>query len=620
MKSAFFLLFATSCSAAVQAQIHDTIQLQDAVIQTNRIQQNLSETDRNITVLDAKTIASLPVKSVSELLSYVQGLDIRQRGVWGAQADVGIMGGSFEQALILIDGVRMSDPQTGHHMMNIPIHPDMIDRIEILKGPAAARYGINALSGAIHIITKTADKSLCIARLYSGSSMEKDSSDNQTFLNSGLSFVAGSKIKNTNFMLGGSADFGNGYRYNTDMNNYRFSGKISHLDKQKNEWFIQAGYIQNKFGANAFYAAPGDKESKEKVETAFGAIRYKLKRDKWELIPMISYRYNFDHYIYIRQNPAIYQNRHFSHVWNPELNFTYNFHHGTLALGAEYRRDTLRSNNLGNRSRNLTGIHADYLFQKWNKIKILFGVYSIYHSQYGWSIFPTLEAGYLLRPGLRLFANAGTAQRLPSYTDLYYKGPLNVSNPNLKPENSMNVEIGIKRNVHDKSLSASIFRRDISNLIDWVRDSVTHPWSPVNYNQVITTGLDIAADYYLNLHWKRIKNIRFRAGYVHLYQSYSAGLENTISKNVLENLKDQFIISANSVIFDAWKMQVSYRYLLRNNMNAYSLLDLHLAYNKKDVTFFADINNILNTQYREISTIPMPPRWFAIGLRFELNP
>jgi iron complex outermembrane receptor protein len=103
-----------------------------------------SQVARIVSVIERKEIESSPAQSVQDLLEYVAGVDVRQRGVEGVQADVSIRGGTFDQTLILLNGINITDPQTGHHNLNIPLSLSQIERIEILEGPAARVYGPNA--------------------------------------------------------------------------------------------------------------------------------------------------------------------------------------------------------------------------------------------------------------------------------------------------------------------------------------------------------------------------------------------------------------------------------------------------------------------------------------------
>ena len=111
-----------------------------------------------VSVIPREEIEYAPVTSIQELLEYVAGVDVRQRGAEGVQADISIRGGTFDQTLILLNGVNITDPQTGHHNLNLPVSINQIERIEILEGPAARVYGPNAFSGAINIVTRQPDK------------------------------------------------------------------------------------------------------------------------------------------------------------------------------------------------------------------------------------------------------------------------------------------------------------------------------------------------------------------------------------------------------------------------------------------------------------------------------
>src|SRR5262245_36532127 len=100
-----------------------------------------SRTGRNVFVINGDRFANLPVHSVDELLRYLPGIEVQMRGPAGSQSDIVLRGGTFQQVLVIIDGVRVNDANTGHFTSYIPIAPIEIDRIEILKGASSAIYG-----------------------------------------------------------------------------------------------------------------------------------------------------------------------------------------------------------------------------------------------------------------------------------------------------------------------------------------------------------------------------------------------------------------------------------------------------------------------------------------------
>lgn len=607
------------CAIFTHAQNRDTVNMDQALVQSNRLQSTFFETNRNIQVITAEEIKTLPVKSVPELLTYVSGIDVRQRGPFGTQSDIGMQGGTFEQTLILIDGARMIDPQTGHNSMNIPIPLEAIERIEILKGPAAHIYGLNAITGAINIITKKTTKDFISARIYSGSSLEKDTSNDNTFVNLGVGVSGGFQKGKANQIFSASTDQGNGYRYNTKYKNYRFYSKSGIAIDPKNEIVLQGGYIHNEFGANAFYASPGDKESKESVETATGSAKW-VHKGNVTLIPQLDYRYNYDHYIYIQQKPEIYQNRHFTHSISPGIHVLKYTKFGQYAFGLEHRYDNINSNNLGKRERNNTGLSGEILWTKNPNFTATAGIYSYYNSAFGWGFFPGIEMGYALNTNSKIFANLGSAQRIPSFTDLYYKGPQNISNPNLRPENSKNAELGFKKSNSIFSIQASGFVRQISGLIDWVKDSINQPWSPVNYTSVAQMiGVDIHGKIVAYKGNSNFGNLTFRGGYTYLQPSLLSAVNSNYSRYAFENLKHQIIAGFSAGFMEHFNMTVQSRVLQRTSGNFYHILDLHLQYSAKTATLFIDATNISNTQYKEITSVPMPPRWLTFGIRRTLE-
>jgi vitamin B12 transporter len=620
---------------SAEAGVNDTAEngtayfrpLGEITIEENRLQTPFAEQNRNIRVLDQELIRTLPVKSVNELLTYVSGVDVRQRGPWGAQTDIGIDGGTFDQTLVLINGIKVSDPQTGHNMMNLPIPLDAIDRVEVLRGPAARIYGVNALTGAINIITKKPTQSGISAHVYAGSSFNKDTSNNKLFGGYGIQLSGSLADDRSQHYFSLSREQTSGYRYNTAFHNNKafYQNNIDITDKAAIQFL--GGFVYNDFGANGFYSAPGDKEAKETVQTGLVGLGAKVAvTPYWTIKPRISYRYNHDDYIYIRQKPEVYRNRHETHVIDAEFNNTFETTAGTFGLGLEARNERISSSNLGKWDRTNYGIFGEYSFSKVQNLLVTAGAYANYNSDFGWSVLPGIDAGYRLYKGLRVFANAGAGQRLPTYTDWYYKGPQNIGNDRLTPEYSYNVEGGLKYNDNQLNASVSYFYRRTNDFIDWVKDTVTAPWQPRNFHKINTNGFTLSADYRWQNESTAQTPVALITGLSYTYLSAeisdapAAGTESEpkLSRYALENLRHQLCANVNLELYRMFAITVTARYQERINYKNYVLLDSRISFTQKQYSIYADVTNLSNVQYIEAGAVPMPGRWVTLGFKCAL--
>ena len=301
---------ALSITFILAAQNHKD--LGEVVIEGKTLSLPFYKTSQNVQIISREEIASMPASSIEEVLSYYSGVDIRQRGAHGVQADISIRGSSFEQVLILINGVRMNDSQTGHNSMNIPIDLASIERIEIVKGPSARRFGQNAYAGAINIVTRPSGKDDITASATAG--------DFDTYSLSTAINLSGGKFSQ---FLQAETSQSDGYRYNTD---YQVKNVwYQNLYKlKKGEIRIQGGYMDKKFGANGFYSSPSAKDQYEAIQTSLVNIGWKQKFGKIKLESNAYWRRSQDKYIFDRNNPLKYRNLHIGNNAGLEANANYN--------------------------------------------------------------------------------------------------------------------------------------------------------------------------------------------------------------------------------------------------------------------------------------------------------
>jgi len=604
------LLLAVLGSIIVQAQetasIDTSLLIKDIVIQQNRLNVPVSEQARFLEVITKEDIHAAPVTNIAELLQYTGAVDIRRRGVNGVQADVGIRGSTFNQIVVLINGVRMTDPQTGHHMMNLPVALEDIERIEIIKGPAARIFGMNAMAGAINIITKTQQ---------SGEFTMKAGVNLSAFETFGVSLSAHLPSKFLDQSLSLSRQGSEGYRYNTDYNINTIFYQADLKLKRQAPIQLQAGFTERTFGANGFYANENFIDQYEEVRTGFVSATTNMTFGNFMLKPRVSWRTNKDDYVFLRQDPSFFMNEHRSNTYIGELHSSYASALGVTGIGLDVSRETLSSNNLGERARTILGIFLEQRMQFLDdKLAATFGFYANKVSERALKIYPGVDVSYEVNRYLSFYTTANWSDRVPTYTNLYYTSRTEQGNKNLVAESATSYELGAKYNTSNLSLTVAGFRRDNTNLIDWAKDSINQEkWLALNFNEVQMTGADISLKYSL----KEDYGMSIMVDYTYIHAEIIDDSEIAVSRYALDNLSQQLIIGIDfEILPEKISFHPSFRYLDRESLEDYTLFDMRLNYRGSNFAAFITANNFLDTEYRETNLVPMPGRWFGIGFQF----
>ncbi len=595
MKKLLLSGFALSC-VFFSAQQQD---IEEVVVKGKFFSTPITKVPENITVISKKQIQESPARSVADLLQYFTGMDLRRRGMNDVQTDLSIRGSSFEQVLVLINGIKMNDAQTGHNTFNLPFDMASIDRVEIIKGPAARRFGQNAYGGVINIITNVGK-------------------DNVYQIN-----AAGGDFKT--WSLGASADFGNenfgnfiqvgkaesaGYRFNTDsdVQNIWYQNQFKIKDAN---FKMQAGFTEKKFGANGFYSSPLAKDQYEETQTSLVSASYDQSFRNFGVNANVYWRRGQDMYLFNRVKPEIYRNMHIGNNIGGELNTSYVSSLGKSGLGVEFRNEALRSNNLGERERFITQVFFEHQISLLDqKLNIIPGVSWANYPGTGNFFYPGLDVGYNLDDHSKIYGNLAKTNRIPTYTDLYYVSKTETGNPNLKPENAWNYEIGYQYQRANSLLKVSGFGRNTDNAIDWTKDSLAAIWRAENISNIKTLGFETEIAQKFN--W--IVN-SLSVGYTYLDNKINRE-DQAFSKYVLDNLRHQFNAKLHAKY---WRFgtEVVYRYNERIALGSYNLLDAKLNYQTDKLNIYLLVNNITNAEYTETSLVPMPGRWFMLGFTFK---
>ncbi|QOD60092.1 TonB-dependent receptor [Polaribacter haliotis] len=596
------IFFSLQLTAQEETTKRDT--LKEVIITSSRIDLPFKKNSRTIDIITTKDIKNSATTNVADLLQQVAGVDIRRRGTAGSQADLYIRGGGFDQTLLLIDGIKMDDSQTGHHTLNAALPLEVIERIEIIKGPAARVFGQNAFTGAINIITKKKLNYTASANIEAGS-----------FGQFNGSVTVGKEYENSSVIAHVGALTSDGYRENSDYNNYNYFLKAV-FNKKSQPIEVIGTFFDKKFGAENFYTTNPSFHEYEETQSSLLGVQTTFIGDKLKITPRIYWRRGQDIFLLRRADPNFYRNLHITNKVGAETNASYSSELGITGFGIDISRVSISSNNLGKRDRIMANLFLEHRFKFLkDKLDITPGVAVTYFSDFKFHAFPGLDIGYQISDDFRAYGNIGSTYRIPTYTDLFYNDGTTNGNPNLKPEEAFAQEIGLKYNSGRFSTSVALFNRDATNLIDFIRpdaDPATK-YTATNIAKVNTKGFELNADYRFNI--KDYKQT-LAIGYNYLNDDI-LDQNKDLSRYSLNTLKHQFITRFSSQLFKNVRQNIIYKHAERSIGTSYNVWDASVIVDVNKFSFTVTANNIFNADYIESGFVPMPPSNILLGLRYN---
>ena len=384
----------------------------------------------------------------------------------------------------------MNDPQTNHHTLDLDLPSDAIERIEVLYGAASALYGSEAIGGVVNVVTRGG--SLGKARAEVEARYVRGSHS----LDAGSARIATKAGDSVTLSVDAGRSESSGFRYDREHSVGTLRASVR-VETAAGPVTLTGGAADRDFGAYAFYGTryPNQKES-TRTRTLGLSADLALGRG-WTLAPSASLRRHHDDFVLERTNPSVYRNVHDTERSAFRLVARHALLGGTLALGAEGGGDSIESTNLGDRSRSRGAAFAE-LGRAFSTASpsaggFRLGVRADRYEGYGTRVSPQAGAWAALGAGLKARASAGTAFRVPTYTELYYTDPQTAGDPGLAPEKAVNVEAGLAWEKGAISVDAALFRRDGTDVIDFVRSSPSGPYRATNLRSVDTTGLEATA-------------------------------------------------------------------------------------------------------------------------------
>ena len=648
------------------AQVVREVTLDDIGVTGSRAPLTTSQAARMVTVLSREEIAQAPVQSVNDLLKYAVGVDVRQRGAMGSQTDISIRGGTQEQITILLNGINICDPQTGHNVLDLPVQLSEITRIEVLEGPAGRTYGTSSLVGAINIITSPkhtlgeegSRNGLLHMQLEGGSfgyakagavykfqPFTKANDIEKAFYNT----VSASYQRSDGFSRSKAGGL------NTDYKGAKAFYQGRYEDENVNmNWYL--GIADKGWGSSTFYASPRWQADDQYEHTTkiYTAIQAETKKGFIHFRPSMYWNQNRDRYEGYRGKPDVMKfNYNRCNVYGVNLNAYFDWAIGRTAFGAELRNEDLVSGNLGEplfKTQHISGTDRDYtlginrtnasahlehnILLKNLTLSAGFVAMKSSQSAMNWQIYPGVDVSYKIGTNWKLFASYNSSLRLPSFTEMYYKLQGYAADPHLKPEEMNAIEGGVQYLSPTLQAKATLWHHHGKNMIDWIMDTSMGQqaeWQSVNHTKVNSTGFEISTTTDL----KRLLSLPTKQSSLQISYSYidqDKDLEpNYVSQYALEYLRHKLTASVHTSIWRQLSINLHYRWQDRVGQyttfsgdvcdyKPFSLLDGRLSWNERKYSIYAEVNNLLdNRDYVDYGNVPQPGIWFVAGTKIIIN-
>lgn len=620
-------------------------ELEEVEVTGSRVPLTVSQAARIVTVLDREAIAAAPVQSINDLLKYAAGVDVRQRGDMGVQTDISIRGGTFDQITILLNGINICDPQTGHNAADFPVELSEIERIEVLEGPAGRVYGTSSLVGAINIVTRTAKDSGAEVFADGGSygyfkggvvvKHVKDNLSNQ---------ISGSYNRSDGFSRSKAGNLNADFKYAR----FFYQGRYEN-DQVDVRW--HAGFTNKDYGANTFYSTLSD-EQFEHVRKYYTAVQAETKGDVYHFKPSVYWNRSDDRFEFYRGMPEKSPfNYHQTDVYGVNLNNYIQTILGKTAFGAEFRNEGVRSTSLGeplNSPVKVPGADADFTLGL-NRTNLSFhlehnivlrrftlsaGVIAVKNTgnEMKFRFYPGVDASYQFARDWKVYASYNTSLRMPTFTELYYSVGGHKADKYLKPEEMQAVEVGVKYLRPGIRGTLSLYRYHGTDMIDWIKDisqGDDAPWQSVNHAVINTMGAEASVLVDIRELMQRdafVRSVNVSYSYIDQDKETTPNLQ---SKYALEYLRHKFVAQVDFRIWKLLEMNVSYRWQDRmgnyqkgNSMvpyEPYSLVDARLSWNAPQYKIYVEGNNLLNKTYYDHGNIPQPGIWVRAGASYRFK-
>jgi outer membrane cobalamin receptor len=589
MSLSCLFVFTAGIATLAQADQQPTIK-ETVVVTATAAPESLQNIGRTIVVLTGDELQQLPMVSVADALRLLSSVDVRSRGDHGGQSDLSVRGAGFGQALVLVNGIRLNDAQSGHHNSDIPVPLADVERIEVLLGGGSSLHGADATGGTVNVITRGRGRRF-LAEAGAGQHGLLDFAGAASFAARGV-----------DHSLSGGFDRSDGFMPARDFQ----IAQARYQTMFRRGTTAALGVVDKEFGANGFY---GPAPSREWTDQILATAQQRLARsDRWQASADAAYRTHGDRFIYDERNPSLSQSRHRTHAVSANLRWYSNVSPASqISVAATGGYDTIASSNLGDHafSRGSAGLELRQALG--SRIVVHPGMRFDGYSRFGSSWSPSLSMSAWTTSRVRLRASGGHAFRIPTFTELFYVDPNHQGAGALSPETAWSADGGLDAFGGSWTTGITVFRRWEDNVIDWVRPSAAVRWRTANIRDVDTHGIETSVH-------RRAGNGHMRFQYTWL--TSTAPALDLLSKYALDYAPHSFAASF-STRWNAVRVGGRAEGKRRIDGRQYWTLDAQIARDILRAEVYVQATNLFDRHFQEIRGVEMPGRWIKIGVRVK---
>jgi len=570
----------------------------DTVRVTSRSDAELATSTRSVEVITRADLERRAARSLSDILAVALGTDAQQRSP--AQADLGLRGSTYNQVVVLVDGVRVSDVQSGHYALDLAVPVGTIERIEILRGTGSALYGSDAIGGVVNIVTRR------------DTSFTELSTRGGSFGGVNGRVALGTASRGTSLQLGADMDRSDGHRDGTD---YRITQVRGTAERPVGSARVAAdvGLGARQFGAADFYGAYPSYETTRST-TADVRLRAPLA-SRVSLDGVVHTRRHSDVFTLKRDDPAFYQNTHLSWQSGAEATARFAATDGIrLAAGGELFAASLKSARLGDHDERRHAAFVEATAGRPGSAIIDAGFRGDWSSVVGAFGSPSVSVSIPIGSALQLRASSARGFRAPDWTERFYKDPANVGDSTLSIERFTAHEIGARIfPVAWASADVALFERRAKELIDWARptgSANTTPWRTMNFAAATYRGLEatVRVPDLAGVDWT------LRGSGLHLNASAADGITG---KYALRPLTRTLGLSAATREARGGSLTVDALRTRRSGETDHFALNARLDQRVGGLRASVELLNLTNERYLDVAGKPVAPRSVFVGLEWR---